>query len=325
VKRRNDARIAEVTMKVGFIGLGTMGASMAANIQAAGYELVVHDLRRDAAAPHLAAGAAWADSPRKVAAAVDVVFTSLPGPAEVEAVALADEGLLAGMRVGTGYFDLSTNSPALIRRIHAIFAARGIPVLDAPVSGGPRGARSRKLAIWVGGDEAVFLRHKPVLDAMGDQVLRVGPIGAGSVAKLVHNCAGYAVQCVLAEVFTLGVKAGVEPLALWQAVRQGANGRQRLYDRLADHFFQGVYDPPNFTLRLAHKDVSLATALGREHHVPMRMANLTLEELTEALNRGWGDRDSRIAMVLQEERAGVQVRIDEARLREALEHDPPAA
>jgi 3-hydroxyisobutyrate dehydrogenase len=312
-------------MKVGFIGLGTMGASLAANVQKAGYDLVVHDVRKEAAAPHLAAGAAWADTPRRVAEAAEVVLTSLPGPPEVEAVALGDQGLLAGMRTGQAYFDLSTNAPSLVRRLHAVFAARGVSVLDAPVSGGPRGARTRRLAIWVGGDEAVFARYRPVLDAMGDQVLLVGPIGAGSVAKLVHNCAGYAVQTALAEVFTLGVKAGVEPLALWQAVRRGANGRQRLYDRLADSFLRGRYDPPSFALRLAHKDVSLATALGREHHVPMRLANLTLEDMTEALNRGWGDRDSRVAMVLQEERAGVQVRVDDARLREALEQDPPAA
>ncbi|MGH7312969.1 MAG: NAD(P)-dependent oxidoreductase [Candidatus Rokuibacteriota bacterium] len=312
-------------MKVGFIGLGTMGEGLAGNLRKrGGYDLVVHDIRKEAAAPHLAAGAVWADTPRKVAEAAEVVFTSLPGPPEVESVALGDEGLLVGMSAGKAYFDLSTNSPALVRRLHAVFAARGIHLLDAPVSGGPRGARSGKLAIWVGGDEAVFRRHKPVLDAMGDQVIHVGPIGAGSVAKLVHNCAGYAVQCVLAEVFTLGVKAGVEPLALWQAVRQGANGRQRLYDRLADQFFRGTYEPANFALRLAHKDVTLATALGREHRVPMRLANLTLEELTEALNRGWGERDSRVAMLLQEERAGVEVRVDEARLREALERDPPA-
>jgi 3-hydroxyisobutyrate dehydrogenase len=312
-------------MKVGFIGLGTMGSGLAANVQKAGFELVVHDVRKDAAAPHLAAGAAWADTPRRVAETAEVVLTSLPGPPEVEAVALGDQGLLAGMRAGHAYFDLSTNSPTLVRRLHALFAARGVSVLDAPVSGGPRGARTRRLAIWVGGDEAVFARYRSVLDAMGDQVLLVGPIGAGSVAKLVHNCAGYAVQTALAEVFTLGVKAGVEPLALWQAVRQGANGRQRLYDRLADSFLRGRYDPPSFALRLAHKDVSLATALGREHHVPMRLANLTLDDMTEALNRGWGDRDSRVAMVLQEERAGVQIRVDEARLREALDRDPPAA
>jgi len=312
-------------MKVGFIGLGTMGDGLAANLRKkGGYDLVVHDIRKEAAAPHLATGAAWADTPRNVAEASEVVFTSLPGPPEVESVALGDDGLLVGMSAGKAYFDLSTNSPALVRRLHTVFAARGVHVLDAPVSGGPRGARSGKLAIWVGGDEATFRRYKPVLDAMGDQVIRVGPIGAGSVAKLVHNCAGYAVQTALAEVFTLGVKAGVEPLALWQAVRQGANGRQRLYDRLAEQFFRGKYEPANFALRLAHKDVSLATALGREHRVPMRLANLTLEELTEALNRGWGERDSRVAMVLQEERAGVQVRVDEARLREALEREPPA-
>ncbi|PYM06708.1 MAG: 3-hydroxyisobutyrate dehydrogenase [Candidatus Rokuibacteriota bacterium] len=312
-------------MKVGFIGLGIMGHSMASNIRQGGYELVVHDIRKEAAAPHLAAGAAWADMPRGVAEAAEVVFTSLPGPAEVETVALGDEGLLAGMSPGKVYFDLSTSSPALIRRIHAVFAARGVHVLDAPVSGGPRGARTRKLALWVGGDERVFLRYKPLLDAIGDQAIHVGPVGAGSVAKLVHNCAGYAIQTVLAEVFTLGVKAGVEPLALWQAVRQGALGRQRIFDRLTDQFLLGKYEPPTFALRLAHKDVSLATALGREYSVPMRLANLALEELTEALNRGWGDRDSRVAMVLQEERAGVQVRVDETRLREALDRDPPAA
>jgi 3-hydroxyisobutyrate dehydrogenase-like beta-hydroxyacid dehydrogenase len=155
-------------------------------------------------------------------------------------------------------------------------------------------------------------------------VLHVGPIGAGSIAKLVHNCAGYAIQAALAEVFTLGVKAGVEPLALWQAVRQGALGRRRTFDRLADQFLPGKYEPPDFALRLAHKDVTLATALGREHHVPMRMANLALEELTEALNRGWGDRDSRVAMLLQEERAGVQIRVDESRLRDALQREPVA-
>jgi 3-hydroxyisobutyrate dehydrogenase-like beta-hydroxyacid dehydrogenase len=311
-------------MRIGFIGLGIMGGSMASNLQKGGYDLVVHDIRRDTAKAHLEAGAEWADTPRTMAEAVDVVFTSLPGPAEVETVAVGENGLLGGMRADTVYFDLTTNSPTLIRRVHSIFAARGVHVLDAPVSGGPRGARTRKLALWVGGDERVFLRYKPVLDAIGDQVLHVGPIGAGSIAKLVHNCAGYAIQAALAEVFTLGVKAGVEPLALWQAVRQGALGRRRTFDRLADQFLPGKYEPPDFALRLAHKDVTLATALGREHHVPMRMANLALEELTEALNRGWGDRDSRVAMLLQEERAGVQIRVDESRLRDALQREPVA-
>jgi len=311
-------------MRVGFIGLGLMGNHMATNIQKGGHDLVVHDLRPEAAKPHLSAGAKWADSPKQVAEATDVVFTSLPAPPDVEAVALGERGILAGLARGKAYFDLSTNSPTVVRRIHKLFAERGAHMLDAPVSGGPRGARSGKLAIWVGGDEEVVTRHKPVLDAMGDQATYIGAIGAGSIAKLVHNCAGYAVQTALAEVFTMGVKAGLEPAALWKAVRKGANGRQRLYDRLGDNYLQNKYEPPSFALRLAHKDVSLATAVGREHGVPMRLCELTLMEMTEALNRGWGERDSRVSMLLQNERAGVPIKVDEARVKEILEKDPPA-
>jgi 6-phosphogluconate dehydrogenase (decarboxylating) len=155
-------------MKVGFIGLGTMGASMAANLQKAGYELVVHDIRRAAAERHLAAGAVWADSPKALAEQCEVIFTSLPGPPEVEAVALGENGLLAGMKPDTAYFDLSTNSPTLVRQINAKFAEKNVYMLDAPVSGGPKGAASGKLALWIGGDEQQFNRHKKVLDAIGD-------------------------------------------------------------------------------------------------------------------------------------------------------------
>jgi 3-hydroxyisobutyrate dehydrogenase-like beta-hydroxyacid dehydrogenase len=309
-------------MNVGFIGLGTMGTHMAMNALRGGHTLVVHDLRPPAAEPHLAAGAKWADTPREVARATDVVLTSLPGPPEVEAVALGEQGILAGASAGKVLVDLSTNSPTLVRRLHGIFAATGVHVLDAPVSGGPRGARTRKLALWVGGDRPIFDRVKPVLDAIGDQPIYIGPIGAGSVAKLVHNCAGYAIQTALAEVFTMGVKAGVDPLALWQAVRQGAGGRRRTFDGLVDQFLPGRFEPPAFALKLAHKDVSLAVALGREHGVPMRIANLTLEELTEAMNRGWAARDSRVAMLLQQERAGVEIRVPDDRLRAALDREP---
>ncbi|HYZ00607.1 MAG TPA: NAD(P)-dependent oxidoreductase [Candidatus Binatia bacterium] len=308
-------------MKVGFIGLGTMGASMATNMQRAGYDLVVNDVRREAAEPHLKAGATWADTPKEIGEQAEVVFTSLPGPPEVEEVALGEQGLIKGMTAGKAYFDLSTNSPTVVRRLHATFAERGIQVLDSPVSGGPSGARTGKMALWVGGDADVYETYKHVLDSIGDQAVRVGPIGAGSVAKLVHNCAGYTIQTALAEVFTMGVKAGVDPLPLWQAVRQGALGRQRTFDRLGDQFLQNRFDPPSFALKLAHKDVTLATELAREHHVPMRLSNLAQAELTEALNRGWGHRDSRVAMLLQEERAGVEIEVDEQRIRETFERD----
>ena len=305
-------------MKVGFIGLGTMGGSIALNVRKGGYELTVYDLRREAAKPHLEAGAKWADSPSALAGASDVIFTSLPGPREAEAV--GDE-LLSAMRPGAAWFDLSTNSPTVVRRIHARFAAKDLAMLDAPVSGGPHGAKSGELALLVGGDKAVFDRFRPVLDAIGDQILYIGPIGAGSVAKLVHNCAGYMIQTALAEVFTLGVKAGVDPLELWAAVRQCSLGRIRTFDRLGRQFLQGSFDPPDFALQLAHKDVTLATEFGRELGVPMRMANTTYAEMTEALNRGWGHRDSRVPMLLQEERAGVDIKVPAEAIKAVLERD----
>jgi 3-hydroxyisobutyrate dehydrogenase len=187
------------------------------------------------------------------------------------------------------------------------------------VSGGPKGAQSGKLAIWVGGDETVFRRFESVLRAMGDQPYYVGPIGAGTVAKLAHNAASFTIQAALAEVFTLGVKAGVEPVALLRALRQGATGRKRTFDRLVDHFLPGVYDPPAFTVRLAHKDMKLALELAAEQQVPMRVGKLALDELDEAMRRGWAERDCRVAMTLQEERAGVSVRVPAERLTGALD------
>ena len=294
-------------MIVGFIGLGTMGGSMALNIRKAGYDVIVNDLRRELADRHLEAGCTWGESIGKVAEVADVIFTSLPGPREINMVAFDEDGLLAGMKPGAAWFDLSTSAPSAERAIHPRFDAKGIQFLDAPVSGGPTGAASGKLAIWVGGDQATFTKHKAILDAVGDQAKYIGPIGAGSVAKLVHNAAGYTIQAALAEVFTMGVKAGVEPLELWDAIRAGANGRARTFDRLGGEFLQNKWDPPSFMLKLAHKDVTLATQLAREVGVPMRLTNLALEELTEAMNRGWQDRDSRVAMLLQEERAGVLI------------------
>ncbi len=305
-------------MKVGFIGLGTMGGSMALNLRKAGFDLVVHDVRADAAKPQLAAGATWAPTVQALGKAVDVVLTSLPGPREAEAVG-AD--LMASMKRGSVWFDLTTNSPTVVRSLSARCAEHGISMLDAPVSGGPHGAKSGKMALLVGGDEKVFNDHRTVLDAIGDQVIYIGAIGAGTVAKLVHNCAGYAIQTALAEVFTVGVKAGVDPLALWAAVRQCSLGRQRTFDRLGRQFLQGSFDPPDFALKLALKDVTLATELGRELGVPMRVANLAHADMTEALNRGWADRDSRIPMLLQEERAGVEIKVPAAAIQAVLQKD----
>lgn len=294
---------------VGFIGLGNMGMGMAANIQKADYPLVVHDVRPAAAQPFVAAGARQGDSAAEVARLSDVVFTSLPGPREVEAVALGAGGVLEGIRAGGIYVDLSTSRPTLIRRIEPQFRAKGAHVLDAPVSGGKTGAASRNLAVMVGGERDIFERIKPLLDAFGDKVFYAGSIGAGSVCKLVHNMIGHGVRQAIAEGLTLGVKAGVEAEALWQCVRRGALGRMSsLHENIPRTVFRGSFEPPSFLLSLARKDIALATELGREFDVPMPVANLAEQMAIESLNRGWGDLDSSITFLLQEEAAGVEVR-----------------
>jgi 3-hydroxyisobutyrate dehydrogenase len=290
-------------MKIGFIGLGAMGRHMAANLQRAGHELQVYDLRKVDGFPN------QKDSVADAMRGCELLFTSLPGPTEVETVGQQVEGVKA-------WFDTSTNSPTVIRRIHG--KLKNVHFLDAPVSGGPKGAETGKLAVWVGGDESVFKKYLPVIKAIGDQPLYVGPIGAGTVAKLAHNAASFAVQAALAEVFTLGVKGGVEPLALFKALRQGASGRKRTFDRLAEHFLPGKYDPAAFSLRLAHKDVNLAMELAREAGVPMKIGAIALAELEEGMRRGWSERDCRVTMTLQTERAGVEVKVPPEMLRNAL-------
>jgi len=293
-------------MRIGFIGLGAMGRPIAANLQRAGHALQVYDLRR------IDGIGTWKESVTEAAQDCELLFTSLPGPAEVEAVA-------AQVRSVQAWFDLSTNSPQVVRRIHASLVKRNVQFLDAPVSGGPRGAQTGKLAIWVGGDAEVFKKYEPVLKQIGDQPYYVGAVGAGTVAKLAHNAASFTVQAALAEIFTLGVKAGVEPLALFKALRQGATGRKRTFDRLPEHFLSGTYDPPAFTVRLAHKDMALAMELAAEQGVPMKIGQVALDELAAALQRGWSERDCRVAMTLQEERAKVSVAVPRERLQDALD------
>src|SRR6185436_16496691 len=181
----NGHRKERERMKIGFIGLGTMGGRMATSLRNAGHDMYVNDIRPEAVAPHVAAGALEKSTARDVGAAADVVFTSLPGPTEFTDVTVGANGLLGGMRRGSVLFDLTTNSPTTIRTVHATFAEAGLHLLDAPVSGGPKGAETRSLAIWVGGDEDIYTRYEKVLRDIGDQPTYIGPIGVASVAKLV--------------------------------------------------------------------------------------------------------------------------------------------
>jgi 3-hydroxyisobutyrate dehydrogenase-like beta-hydroxyacid dehydrogenase len=296
-------------MRIGFIGLGNMGGPMALNLMKAGHSLIVNDVRREAAAPHLKGGATWAESPREVARQSELVLTSLPGPKEVEAVALGADGIIHGAVAGTIYADLSTGSPTMMRRIHAAFKDKGVHVLDSPVSGGVWGAQRGTLQVMVGGEEAIYNEVKDVLKGVGDKVGYMGPIGAGTIAKLVHNMISIASRGLIAEGFTLGVKAGVKPEALLEALRGASYGQGLMLSQMMPNvIFKGDFDSVRFALKLARKDVGLATELAREYEVPMPMATLFEQTMVEALARGWGDKDSTSPWMLQEEAAGVKVR-----------------
>lgn len=305
-------------MTIGFIGLGAMGGPLATRLLEAGYDVLVHTRRRQAARSFEERGAGWAASPREIAAKARTVITMLPGPAEVEAVVFGADGLAAGFASGSTLIDMSTNAPLAVRQLGARLAETGVELLDAPVSGGPKGARTRRLAIWVSGSEAAYRAHLPLFELLGDRVMHLGDLGAASSAKLLHNFGNYGVQMVLAEVFGIGVKAGIAPEKLFAALRQGSLGRQNVVDRLADQFLPGEFDHPAFTLRLALKDVSLAADLARENGVPARFLQMTMAEMTEARNRGWGERDSRVAMVIQQQRAGVEIKVPRVTLDSIL-------
>jgi 3-hydroxyisobutyrate dehydrogenase-like beta-hydroxyacid dehydrogenase len=297
-------------MRIGFIGVGNIGNPMAGHLLAAGHSLVVHDLRREAAANLLAAGAAWADSPRAAAAKCDVIATCLPGPSEMEAVTRGPGGILEALSADAVYIDHTTNSPLLVRQVDTAVRARGAAMLDAPVSGGMEGARTRDLLVMVGGERAVFERARPVLDAVATRVIYTGAIGNGSVCKLMHNCASFSLDLVMAECWSAGVKAGVAPETLVDVFMNAALGHMMsLKVRLPATYLRGQFDDARFALRLAHKDVGLAVQLGRAYGVPMRLSTLCEQELAEAMARGWGERDASIVLTLQEERASVQVRL----------------
>lgn len=309
---------------IGFIGLGIMGGSMVANLLRAGHTVVVNDVKREAAESHIANGATWAGTAREVAERSDVVFTCLPSLPAIEAVALGPDGLIHGIKTGQAFFEMSTNATELLKKLDAAFREKGAHVLDAPISGGAKGAKRGRMGIWVGGDRASYDRFEPVLRVMGDRPTHVGALGAGLVTKLVHNSASQTMQAALAEVFVLGVKAGAEPVALWEAIRQGSIGRRRSFDGLADEFLPAKFEPPSAALRIIHKDMTLATALGRELNVPMRFANLALADIVEAMNRGWAERDCRSVMLLPQERAGVSIKVDPERIEEVMRRDPAA-
>jgi 3-hydroxyisobutyrate dehydrogenase len=298
-------------MKIGFIGLGNMGRHMARHVLEGGHDLTVFDLSRDAGRSLEEAGASWANSPAEAARGADIVFTSLPLPANVLEVATGEGGVLSAISPGAVFVDLSTIDPDTAKTLDAAVRAAGAHALDSPVSGGTGGAERGDLCLMVGGDRDVFERVTPVLNLIGDgeKLVYCGGIGTGSICKLANNLIGLSTGVIISEAFGMAMKAGVDARTLYDVIT-ASSGDSAALRGWGTSILKGNFEP-GFMVDLAAKDVGLATQLGRSLGLPMEAANIAQQRFIEAQRRGWG-RDATPAIArIQEERAGVEFRFPE--------------
>jgi 3-hydroxyisobutyrate dehydrogenase-like beta-hydroxyacid dehydrogenase len=289
-------------MRLGFVGTGIMGAPMAGCLIDAGHQLTVYDIRSEATTALCARGARSADSPRAVARQSEVVFTSLPGPREVELAALdASIGILAGLQAGGAYIDLTTNAPAIARRVAEACRARGVDMLDAPVSGRPP-----TMTVMVGGPEPVFAKCRPLLAAMAGNIFHVGEAGAGCIAKLVTQYLGYTNFIAALEGMLIGAKAGIDLGVLAQIVPVSA-GASRTFDNIPRSVLPGSFTAGG-TLDIVAKDLDLACHLAREVGAQANLGLLAHDVLSRAQAQGWGQEGFPIAARILEAMAGIELR-----------------
>jgi len=298
------------TVNIGFIGTGQMGSQMAQHILEAGYELIASDIRKEAAQALLDKGAQWRDTPREIAESCRIVLSSLPGPREVEAVVYGKNGLMEGWKKGDIFVDMTTNSPTTIRRIAEDARAKGVEALDAPVSGGTKGAEEGTLSIIVGGDKQTLHKVKEILNTMGTKIFHVGDVGCGNVVKLVNNIISTTTHLINAESMVLGVKAGVDAERLREVIVASTGNNWWLERKYPQSVMQGDFEP-GFRITLALKDISLALALGRELGVSQPVAAVTEQRFLEAKTAGLGEKGTQALILRLEELAGVQVRAKE--------------
>jgi len=304
---RGGIMVSEESFRVGFVGVGKIGRPMALQLLAAGFELMVFDSVDSARAAFDRSGASVAGSLAELVSSCEVVCLCLPGPVEVEQVVFGEGGIESLIEPGMLLVDHTTNSPEVIQRVGEKLGARGACFIDAPISGGVEGAADGTLTALVGGESEQVSRALPLLEAFSTAVVHVGALGAGTVAKLMNNLACFSMDQVFGECLTIGVKAGVDPDRLLDALQQAAIGKGgNLHVRLPDTFMKGDFEA-RFTLAGAYKDIGLAVELAEEVGVPVRLADSVLGEMETAVSMGLGDKDASIVLRLQEERAGVEI------------------
>jgi 3-hydroxyisobutyrate dehydrogenase-like beta-hydroxyacid dehydrogenase len=303
-------------MRLGFVGTGTMGAPMASCLIDAGHELAVYDVRPEATAPLAARGARVVGGPAEVARLSNAVFTSLPGPREVEQAVLdSSSGILAGMAAGGGYIDMTTNSPGVARRLAEACRARGVAMLDAPVSGRPP-----TMTVMVGGEVPVLEKYRPLLAAMAGNIFHVGEAGAGCVAKLVTQYLGYTNFVAALEGMLIGAKAGIDLAQLARIVPLSA-GASRTFDNIPRSVLTGSFTAGG-TLDIVAKDLALACDLAREVAVPAQLGLLAHDVLHRAQSQGWGQEGFPVAAKILEAMAGIELRAPSVETVDYQAQDP---
>ncbi len=291
-------------MKVGFIGTGHMGNPITRHLLKAGHDVTVYDKRQEATANLIELGAVWGESPAGVAEASEVVFTSLPGPPEVDDAVLGENGILDGAKAGMLHIDLSSNLPSAVKRLSRIEAAKGVDFMDAPLSGMVMGAEDGTLTIFVGAEAATLERARPLLEHFGKNIFHVGPVGSGNILKLTNNMMIHASSLLVQEALAIGVKAGIDAEKLYEIWNVSSSSR----------FVQGIprllernFDNPSFTLALTAKDVGLCVEAAREMNVPTTVAAAASQVYVRSMARGLGDKLMSATLITIEEEAGVKI------------------
>jgi 3-hydroxyisobutyrate dehydrogenase len=297
-------------MKIGFIGLGVMGKSMALNILKAEYDLTVYDVVDKNVNELVSKGAKSGKSPAEVASECDVVMTSLPNSFIVEEVVLGKDGILEGAKSGTIYVDLSSITPKSIRKISDIAEKKGIKVIDAPVSGGAEGAEKGTLTIMVGGSKEIIEKVMPVLSCIGKEIKHVGEVGAGDTIKAVNNLLLGVNMVATAEALVLGKKAGLNPDVMFDIISKSSGGSYALSAKYEKYISQGNFNP-GFMVDLMYKDLQLAIDTAKDLKYPLMFGNMSQQMFETARAEGLGLEDISSVIKIFEKMAGTEVRSEQ--------------
>jgi len=283
-------------MHYGYIGLGNLGGHLAMSLVRKGYKVTVHDIDKSLAERHLKAGAAWADSPREVAARADHVFTCLPSPAVSEKVLLQ---ILEGLKPGNTWIENSTNGRDEMKRLAGLAAGKGVRTLEAPVTGGVHLAARGEITVLVGGEKDVFDLHRPALETIGKKIFHMGPVGSAAVIKVITNMLAFIHLVADAEALMLAKRGGLDLGQAWHAIT-ASSGSSFVHETEGQLILNGSYDIA-FTMDLALKDLGFAMNFGKEFGVPLDLASLTNQTFMKGKAAyGGSSQSTQIAKLLED-------------------------